>query len=82
MRFSPSNCQSPLSEASGERVFVSYLRDITKEIEAEEELRFARDKAQADEKAKSDLLTVMSHENANAAQRDPWLTRPAGSGQF
>ncbi|MGC3936172.1 ATP-binding protein [Roseobacter sp. EG26] len=58
----PVELSISLSEANGERVFVSYLRDITKELEAEEELRSARDKAQAGEKAKSDLLTVMSHE--------------------
>lgn len=50
------------SEAEGERVFVSYLRDITRELEAEKELRTARDKAQESERAKTDLLTVMSHE--------------------
>jgi PAS domain S-box-containing protein len=58
----PVELSISMSEASGERVFVSYLRDITHELEAEEELRFARDKAQASEKAKSNLLTVMSHE--------------------
>lgn len=43
-------------------VFVAYIRDITAELAAEAELREARDKAQAGEKAKSQLLTVMSHE--------------------
>ena len=41
---------------------MSFLRDITKELQAEEDLHNARDKAQESEKAKSDLLTVMSHE--------------------
>jgi len=58
----PVELSISLSEADGERVFVSFLRDITRELEAEEELRTARDKAQESEKAKSDLLTVMSHE--------------------
>ncbi|WP_372801637.1 hybrid sensor histidine kinase/response regulator [Paracoccus seriniphilus] len=51
------------SAATGKHeVFVAYIRDITPELKAEEELREARDKAQAGEKAKSQLLTVMSHE--------------------
>ncbi|GGX59716.1 hybrid sensor histidine kinase/response regulator [Tateyamaria omphalii] len=58
----PVELSISLSEADGERVFVSFLRDITPELEAEEELKTARDKAQESEKAKSDLLTVMSHE--------------------
>ncbi|MEP6018326.1 MAG: ATP-binding protein [Paracoccaceae bacterium] len=58
----PVELSISMSEANGQRVFVSYLRDITRELEAEEELRSARDKAQEGEKAKSDLLTVMSHE--------------------
>lgn len=51
-----------LAQTEEQAVFVSFLRDITNELKAEEELRSARDKAQAGEKAKSDLLTVMSHE--------------------
>ena len=43
-------------------MFVAFLRDITAELEAEEELRAARDHARASERAKSQLLTVMSHE--------------------
>lgn len=58
----PVELSISLSEAGGRRVFVSFLRDITHEIEAEEAMRAARDKAQENEKAKSDLLTVMSHE--------------------
>ncbi|WP_241462642.1 PAS domain-containing hybrid sensor histidine kinase/response regulator [Tateyamaria sp. ANG-S1] len=58
----PVELSISLSEADGERVFVSFLRDITPELQAEEQLRNARDKAQESEKAKSDLLTVMSHE--------------------
>ena len=58
----PVELSISLSEVNGARVFVSFLRDITRELEAEEELRTARDKAQESERAKSDLLTVMSHE--------------------
>ncbi|MCV6586047.1 MAG: ATP-binding protein [Marinibacterium sp.] len=58
----PVELSISLSETDGERVFVSYLRDITEELRAEEDLRAARDKAQESEQAKSDLLTVMSHE--------------------
>lgn len=58
----PVELSISLAETGGERVFVSFLRDITHELKAEEDLRNARDKAQESEKAKSDLLTVMSHE--------------------
>lgn len=58
----PVELSISLSEADGERVFVSYLRDITQDLQAEDELRNARDKAEESERAKSDLLTVMSHE--------------------
>ncbi|WP_286193797.1 PAS domain-containing hybrid sensor histidine kinase/response regulator [Tropicibacter sp. R16_0] len=58
----PVELSISLAETDGERVFVSFLRDITQELEAEQNLRTARDKAQESEKAKSDLLTVMSHE--------------------
>ncbi len=58
----PVELSISLADTAGERVFVSFLRDITLELEAEEQLRNARDKAQESEKAKSDLLTVMSHE--------------------
>lgn len=50
------------STSGGDTVFVSFLRDITEQLEAEEELRRARDDALAGEKAKANLLTVMSHE--------------------
>ena len=49
--------------SSGEDVvFVSFLRDISDRYAVEEELRRARDDALAGERAKADLLTVMSHE--------------------
>ena len=43
-------------------IFISYLRDITERLAAEEELKSARDEALAAEKAKSNFLAVMSHE--------------------
>jgi len=43
-------------------IFVSYLRDVTDQVAAEQELLRARDAALAAAKAKSDLLAVMSHE--------------------
>ncbi|MDA5558168.1 PAS domain S-box protein [Shimia sp. MMG029] len=58
----PVELSISLSQARGEKVFVSYLRDITKEIQAEQKLQEALEKAQLGEKAKSNLLTVMSHE--------------------
>ncbi len=58
----PVELSISLSEASGETVFVSFLRDITSELKAEEDLKEALEKAQVGEKAKSNLLTVMSHE--------------------
>lgn len=50
------------STSGGETVFVSFLRDITEPRAAEAELRRARDDALAGERAKANLLTVMSHE--------------------
>lgn len=58
----PVELSISLSEASGETVFVSFLRDITSELKAEEDLKDALEKAQVGEQAKSNLLTVMSHE--------------------
>lgn len=51
------------SAKSGEdEIFVSYLRDISQRVADETELIEARDKAVAGEKAKAELLAVMSHE--------------------
>jgi PAS domain S-box-containing protein len=58
----PVELSISMSKAHGEMVFVSYVRDITKELEAEQELKEALEKAQLGEKTKSNLLTVMSHE--------------------
>ncbi|WP_181389397.1 hybrid sensor histidine kinase/response regulator [Pseudoprimorskyibacter insulae] len=43
-------------------IFVSFIRDISDRVQAENDLRQARDKAIAGEKSKAELLAVMSHE--------------------
>ncbi len=43
-------------------IFVSFIRDISTRVQAEEAMRDARDRAIAGEKQKADLLAVMSHE--------------------
>ena len=43
-------------------IFVAYVRDISRRVAAQAELVEARDKAVAGEKAKANLLAVMSHE--------------------
>lgn len=43
-------------------IFVSFLRDISRWVAAQQELIKARDEAVAGEKAKADLIAVMSHE--------------------
>lgn len=43
-------------------IFVSYIRDITERLAAEEELKQARDEALKAEEAKTKFLVVMSHE--------------------
>ncbi|MCB1332940.1 MAG: response regulator [Roseivivax sp.] len=57
VEFSINSADSPEGE-----VFVSYLRDISERVASETELVEARDRAVAGEKAKADLLAVMSHE--------------------
>lgn len=47
---------------SGDDIQVLFLRDISHRAQAEADLRAARDKAVASEKAKTDMLAVMSHE--------------------
>nr|WP_249219120.1 PAS domain-containing hybrid sensor histidine kinase/response regulator [Loktanella sp. SALINAS62] len=49
-------------DADGEQIFVSFLRDVSARAAVEKELVVARDKAVAGEKAKAELLAVMSHE--------------------
>ena len=43
-------------------IFISYLRDITRRLADEKELKTARDEALAAETAKSNFFAVMSHE--------------------
>lgn len=50
------------AESEEGEIFVSFLRDISQREANEQELVEARDKALAGEKAKADLLAVMSHE--------------------
>lgn len=58
----PVELSLSLSQTGQDTVFVSFLRDISDRMVAEEELRTARDDALAGERAKANLLTVMSHE--------------------
>lgn len=46
----------------GKEIFVSFLRDISDRVAAEQELILTRDRAVAGERAKAELLAVMSHE--------------------
>jgi PAS domain S-box-containing protein len=50
------------SEDTRGTIYISFIRDLSAEIAAEQELISARDTALAGEKAKADLLAVMSHE--------------------
>lgn len=50
------------AKSDDDEIFVSYLRDISQRVADETELIEARDKAVAGEKAKAELLAVMSHE--------------------
>jgi PAS domain S-box-containing protein len=50
------------AETRDGEVFISYARDISHRVAAERELIQARDEAVAGEKAKADLIAVMSHE--------------------
>lgn len=57
VEISISSAEGPEGE-----IFVAYLRDISNRITKQEELVNARDKAVAGERAKADLVAVMSHE--------------------
>jgi PAS domain S-box-containing protein len=46
----------------GKEIFVAYLRDISERVAVEQELIEARDKAVQGERAKAEVLAVMSHE--------------------
>lgn len=50
------------SEAEEGEIFVSFLRDISSRVAAQNALVKARDEALAGEKAKADFIAVMSHE--------------------
>ena len=50
------------SEDTEGTIFISFIRDLSAETAAEQELVAARDRALAGEKAKAELLAVMSHE--------------------
>lgn len=50
------------SENSNGTIFICFIRDLSAEVAAERALIAARDEALAGEKAKADLLAVMSHE--------------------
>ncbi|MEQ9039274.1 MAG: ATP-binding protein [Silicimonas sp.] len=52
---------STARSAEGE-IYISFIRDISDRVAAEKELVEARDRAVLGEKAKADLLAVMSHE--------------------
>ncbi|AAV93489.1 sensory box histidine kinase/response regulator [Ruegeria pomeroyi DSS-3] len=58
----PIELSISLAETSDQLVFISFLRDITNRLKTEDDLREARDTAQAGAQAKAQLLTVMSHE--------------------
>ncbi len=50
------------AQDSGQQVFIAYIRDISARKINEQELIDARDQAERTDKAKSQFLTVMSHE--------------------
>ncbi len=61
-RIIPAEVSISRMTAGRETLFVTFLRDLTAQLAAEDALVAARDKALAGEKAKADLLVVMSHE--------------------
>ncbi|WP_054001368.1 hybrid sensor histidine kinase/response regulator [Shimia sp. SK013] len=50
------------TQRDGEKVFIAYIRDISERKINEQKLVEARDRAERADKAKSQFLTVMSHE--------------------
>jgi two-component system, sensor histidine kinase len=58
----PVEVSISISSSQTDLVFVGFIRDISERVAAEEELRRARDDALAGERAKANMLTVMSHE--------------------
>lgn len=58
----PAEISIDRAETDSERLFVAYLRDISRRKAAEEGLTIALDRALAGERAKAEFLAVMSHE--------------------
>ncbi len=58
----PIELQISTSEGDEGRIFIAFLRDISRRLAAETALTAARDEALAAEKAKTEFLAVMSHE--------------------
>lgn len=61
-RIFPVELSISSAEGPDGEIFVSYLRDISRRVAKEKELVKARDEAVAGERAKADLVAVMSHE--------------------
>jgi len=58
----PAEVSISAVQQGGSKLFVSYIRDISAQVAAEASLVEARDQALAGERAKAELLAVMSHE--------------------
>ena len=58
----PVEVATAQAQSTDGSLFVAFVRDISGRVLAEKELMDARDRALAGEKAKSELLAVMSHE--------------------
>jgi len=58
----PVEVATATAQSTEGKVLVSFMRDISDRVRAQRDLVDARDRALAGEKAKSDLLAVMSHE--------------------
>ncbi|BBK40393.1 hypothetical protein STVA_04130 [Allostella vacuolata] len=58
----PAELTITATETGAARVFTAYLRDITQRRRSEAELRMARERADAANRAKSEFLATISHE--------------------
>ena len=58
----PVEFSANMANSHDGQIMVAYIRDISQRVADEKELVAARDKALAGEKAKAELLAVMSHE--------------------